>query len=88
MGVTGPTGCCAASSRRPGGSGSRPWSPPRPGSWRRARADLAMGADAVLDDRAKQAYRRRLEALDREVADAEDQGDPDRAEKVRSEREA
>jgi hypothetical protein len=58
------------------------------GGGRPARAGLAMGADAVLDDQAKQAYRRRVEALDREVADAEDQGDPDRAEKARSERDA
>ena len=58
------------------------------GGGRPARADLAMGADAVLDDQAKQAYRGRLEALDREVADAEDRGDPDGAEKARAEREA
>ncbi|HEX5880719.1 MAG TPA: ATPase, partial [Actinomycetota bacterium] len=58
------------------------------GGGRPARADLAMGADAVLDDQAKQAYRGRLEALDREVADAEDRGDPDGAEKARAERDA
>ena len=58
------------------------------GGGRPARAGLAMGADAVLDDQAKQAYRRRLQALDREVADAEDQGDPDRVEKARAERDA
>jgi hypothetical protein len=58
------------------------------GSGRLARAGLALGADAVLDDQAKQAYRRRLQDLDREVADAEDQGDPERVEKARSEREA
>ena len=55
---------------------------------RLARAGLALGADAVLDDRAKQAYRRRLEELDLEVAEAEDGGDPDRLEKARGEREA
>jgi hypothetical protein len=58
------------------------------GGGRPARAALAMGADAVLDDQAKQAYRRRLAALDREIADAEDRDDPDRAEKARSERDA
>src|SRR5262245_53971913 len=46
------------------------------GGGRPARAGLAMGADAVLDDQAKQAYRRRLQELDREAADAEDRGDP------------
>ena len=58
------------------------------GGGRQARAGLALGADAVLDDRAKQAYRRRLQDLDREVAEAEDQGDPERVEKARQERDA
>jgi hypothetical protein len=58
------------------------------GGGRQARAGLAMGADPVLDEQAKQAYRRRLQDLDREVADAEDQGDPGRVEKARSERDA
>ena len=58
------------------------------GGGRQARAGLAMGADPVLDEQAKQAYRRRLRDLDREVADAEDQGDPGRVEKARSERDA
>jgi len=58
------------------------------GGGRPARAGLAMGADAVLDDQAKQAYRRRLQELDREAADAEDRGDPDRVEQAHAEREA
>jgi AAA ATPase domain len=58
------------------------------GGGRPARAGLAMGADAVLDDQAKRAYRRRLEELDREVADAEDRGDPDGVDKARAERDA
>jgi arsenite methyltransferase len=58
------------------------------GGGRLARAGLALGADPVLDDRAKRAYRRRLEELDLEVAEAEDGGDPDRLEKARGEREA
>ena len=58
------------------------------GGGRHARAGLAMGADPVLDEQAKQAYRRRLQDLDREVAEAEDQGDPGRVEKARSERDA
>jgi hypothetical protein len=58
------------------------------GGGRHARAGLAMGADPVLDEQAKRAYRRRLQDLDREVAHAEDQGDPGRVEKARSERDA
>jgi hypothetical protein len=58
------------------------------GGGRLAKADLALGADAVLDDQAKQAYRRRLQDLDREVAEAEDEGDPERVEKARQERDA
>src|SRR4030095_10942978 len=58
------------------------------GGGRLGRAGLALGADDVLDDRAKRAYRRRLEELDLEVAEAEDGGDPDRLEKARGEREA
>jgi hypothetical protein len=58
------------------------------GGGRRARADLALGADAVLDDQARQAYRRRLRELEGAVAEAEDQGDPQRAEEARSERDA
>jgi hypothetical protein len=58
------------------------------GGGRLARAGLALGADAVLDDQAKQAYRRRLQDLDREVAEAEDEGDPERVEKARQERDA
>ncbi|HEX2375070.1 MAG TPA: AAA family ATPase [Actinomycetota bacterium] len=58
------------------------------GGGRLARAGLALGADAILDDQAKRAYRRRLQDLDREVAEAEDQGDPERVEKARQERDA
>jgi hypothetical protein len=58
------------------------------GGGRLAKAGLALGADAVLDDQAKQAYRRRLQDLDREVAEAEDEGDPERVEKARQERDA
>jgi AAA ATPase domain len=58
------------------------------GGGRAARAGLALGADPVLDDQAKQAYRRRLEELDREVADARHQGDPDRLDKAGAERDA
>ena len=58
------------------------------GGGRLARAGLALGADAVLDDQAKQAYRRRLQDLDREVAEAEGEGDPERVEKARQERDA
>jgi hypothetical protein len=58
------------------------------GGGRLARAGLALGADAILDDQAKRAYRRRLQDLDREVTEAEDQGDPERVEKARQERDA
>jgi hypothetical protein len=58
------------------------------GGGRLARAGLALGADAVLDGQAKLAYRRRLQDLDQEVAEAEDQGDPERVEKARQERDA
>jgi hypothetical protein len=58
------------------------------GGGRLARAGLALGADAVLDDQAKQAYRRRLQDLDREVAEADDEGDTERIEKARQERHA
>lgn len=46
------------------------------------------GADDVLDDRAKAAYRRRLIELENDVDDAEADNDPYRAEKARAERDA
>jgi AAA ATPase domain len=58
------------------------------GGGRLAKAGLALGADAVLDDQAKRAYRRRLRDLDREVVEAEGEGDPKRVEKARRERDA
>lgn len=45
-------------------------------------------AGAILDDRAKQAYKRRLEELDRELADAEALADPRRASRAREELDA
>jgi hypothetical protein len=44
-------------------------------------------AGALLDPRAKAAYRRRLSELDEEMEDAEAMGDAERAERARSERE-
>lgn len=48
----------------------------------------AMGADAVFDAPAREAYRRRLADLDAELAEAEDDHDLGRIDKVRTEREA
>jgi hypothetical protein len=47
-----------------------------------------MGADPVLDEQAKAAYKARLAASARDIEDAEDAGDPERAEALRSERDA
>jgi tetratricopeptide (TPR) repeat protein len=47
-----------------------------------------MGADPVLDERAKAAYKARLAGLAGEIEDAEDAGSPGRAEALRSERAA
>jgi hypothetical protein len=47
-----------------------------------------MGADPVLDEQAKAAYKARLAALAGDIEDAEDAGDPGRAEALRSERDA
>ena len=44
------------------------------------------GADEVLDDRAKAAYRRRLAELESDIDEAEADHDPHRAEKARTER--
>jgi hypothetical protein len=47
-----------------------------------------MGADPVLDEKAKAAYRARLAGLAGQIEDAEDAGNPGRAEALRSERDA
>jgi tetratricopeptide (TPR) repeat protein len=48
----------------------------------------AAGADAVLDERAKTAYKARLDGLAADLADAEERGDAVAAEQARSERAA
>ena len=48
----------------------------------------ALGSDAVLDDRAKAEYRRRLDLLAERIDDAESLGRQDRAARLRAEREA
>jgi hypothetical protein len=53
-----------------------------------ARTDLRLGADAVLDQRAKGEYRQRLRELEEEIADAQSLGDADQAERAREERQA
>jgi hypothetical protein len=40
----------------------------------------------VLDEQARRLYRQQLEALDEEIAEAESFGDPERADRARSER--
>jgi len=52
------------------------------------RAQLGMGADAVLDERARREYRARLADLDEDIAEAERWADPERAARAREEREA
>ena len=47
-----------------------------------------VGADPVLDDRAKAELKARLAALAAEIDEAEDWHDPERAERLRDEREA
>ena len=47
-----------------------------------------MGADPVLDEKAKAAYKARLAGLAGDIEDAEDAGSPGRAEALRSERDA
>jgi hypothetical protein len=47
-----------------------------------------MGADPVLDEKAKAAYQARLAALAGDIEDAEDAGQPERTEALRSERDA
>jgi hypothetical protein len=48
----------------------------------------AGGADPVLDDRARAAYRARLAELDAEIDEARDWQDPGRAERAEAERQA
>ena len=47
-----------------------------------------LGADPVLDERAKAAFKSRLADLAREIDDADAAGSPERAETLRSERDA
>jgi tetratricopeptide (TPR) repeat protein len=47
-----------------------------------------MGADPVLDEKAKAAYKARLAGLAGEIEDAQDAGSPGRAEALRAERDA
>jgi hypothetical protein len=49
---------------------------------------VSHGADPVLDDRAKAAYRAWLDELTRQMDDADDHGNAERADKLRAEREA
>jgi hypothetical protein len=51
-------------------------------------ADETSGADPVLDDRAKTAYRARLVDLDAEIDEAREWRDPARAERAEAERQA
>jgi tetratricopeptide (TPR) repeat protein len=51
-------------------------------------AALRLGADAVLDERARLELRTRLDELDRELLEAEERDDPERAARVGDERDA
>ena len=53
-----------------------------------AAADLAAGADPVLDDRARAAYRIRLAGLDDELATADARYEPERSARLAAERDA
>jgi hypothetical protein len=53
-----------------------------------AAADLLLGADQVLDDRARRQVRERLADLEEELDEAETWGDPERAARARAERDA
>jgi hypothetical protein len=53
-----------------------------------AGAQLRMGADGVLDERARREYRARLAEVDEEIEEAERWADPERAARAREEREA
>ncbi len=56
------------------------------GSGGAARADLLLGADEVLDERARRELRQRLADLEEEIDEAERWADPDRAARARLER--
>ncbi len=58
------------------------------GSGEAGRADLLLGADEVLDERARLQLRARLVDLDEEIDEAERWADPDRAARARQERDA
>lgn len=49
------------------------------------RAETTYGADAALDDRARAAVKQRIRALQDDLAEAEDRGDPDGVERARTE---
>ena len=49
-------------------------------------ADVSMGADTMLDDKARAAYKRRLHELEEELAEAEEFNDTERASRAREER--
>ncbi len=53
-----------------------------------AGAALRLGADEVLDERARRAFRARLADLDEEIEEAERWSDPERAARARQERDA
>jgi hypothetical protein len=53
-----------------------------------ARANAALGADPVLDDRARAAYRARLAQLDDELAEADTHQDVARSARLAAERDA
>jgi hypothetical protein len=51
-------------------------------------ASRRLGADAILDDRARAEYRNRLAVLDQAIANALDRGDDRRAQQIDAERDA
>jgi hypothetical protein len=53
-----------------------------------ATADLSLGADQVLDERARRQVRERLADLEAEIDKAESWSDPERASRARAERDA
>ena len=53
-----------------------------------AAADLRLGSDQVLDERARRQVRERLADLEDEIDEAEGWGDPDRAARAKAERDA
>ncbi|HEX8859170.1 MAG TPA: ATPase, partial [Actinomycetes bacterium] len=54
----------------------------------RSRADLLLGADEVLDQRARREFRQRLADLEEEIEEADAWADTDRAARARLERDA